>query len=215
MSGRKRSYSINTPFKKPRTMSVSVPKQIVYRPSTGELKNIDFSNQTAMGTAATGVAQGLVNGIAQGVGSSERVGRRVTMTSMWVRWNFTMQATSTGASPLRILIVYDKQSSSGAQPSTVTVVSTDDICGFKNLDQEKRFVTLMDEYVPAIGTGGPQAVIGQRFFKMKNVVEFNGTTNGFASIASGAVWAWVWQNGNILTAGPAKNLQVRIRYSDL
>lgn len=182
--------------------------------ASGELKNVDTVDTAALGTAGTAVLRGLLNGIATGPNTNERIGRRVTMKSLWVRWNFTMAPTSTGASPFRILIVYDKQSNGAAQPAATSVVVTNDINGLKNLSNEKRFTTLMDEYVAPIGTGGPQSVIGQRFIKLSHEVEFGGIGAAAADITTGAVWLYIWQNGSILTAGPASNFQTRIRYCD-
>lgn len=182
--------------------------------AVGELKNVDFVDLTALGTASTGVSVGLINGIATGPNTDERIGRRVTMKSLWVRWNFTMQSTSVGSSPFRILIVYDKQCNGGSQPTVTTVLATNDINGMKNLSNEKRFVTLMDEYISPIGTGGPQSVIGQRYLKLNHEIEFSGTGNTSASIATGAVWVYIWQNGGITVAGPASNFQTRVRYCE-
>jgi len=182
--------------------------------AVGELKNVDLSSTTSLGTVATGVQYGLLNGIATGADTNQRIGRRVTMKSLWVRWNYTMAPTSTGSSPFRVLVVYDKQSNGGSQPTNLNVLSADNINGMKNLAYEKRFQTVMDEYVPCIGTGGPQSAIGQRFIKLNHDVEFSGTGGTSAEVFTGALWLTIWQNGSILTAGPLVNIQTRVRYCD-
>jgi len=183
---------------------------------TGELKNVDFVGGTAVSAGIT-VAQleGCINAIGPGAGTNQRIGRRVTMKSLWVRWNYTMQAATQGSSPFRILIVYDKQNNGAAtQPTALTVLSDNSIDGFKELGNEKRFTTLMDEYISPIGTAGPQSVIGQRFIKLNHEVEFSGTGSTSQSIATGAVWVYVWQNGNLTGTGPLQDLRFRIRYCE-
>jgi len=181
----------------------------------GELKNVDFSGAAFLSAGSTTASlEGLINGVAVGAGTDQRVGRRVTMKSLWVRWNFTMQSTSVGTSPFRILIVYDKQPNGGTQPAATLVLQTNDINGLKNLGQEKRFTTVMDEYIDCIGTAGPQSQIGQRFIKLNHEVEFSGTDATTASVATGALWAYIWQNGQITSVGPLSNFRTRVRYCD-
>jgi len=182
--------------------------------NVGELKNIEYEYSTPVPAATSTAVLLNTNIAATGAGPSpnERIGRRMMMKSLWVRWNFTMAPTSTGASPFRILIVYDKQNNAAAQPTALTVLQTNELNGFKNLGNEKRFTTLMDEFIPAIGTGGPQSVCGQRFVKLNHEVEYSGASS--ADCTTGAVWVYVWQIGTIATAAVPFNFRTRIRYTD-
>lgn len=179
----------------------------------GELKNVDtILNGTVTGPTAT--VLGPLNVIAQGPGQNERIGRRVTMKSLWVRWQITMGSASVGASPFRLLIVYDKQSNAGLTAIT-SVLTSNTITAFKDLSNERRFVTLMDEWITPIGTGGPQAVCGQRFIKMNQVIEFNTSAAAAATaITTGLVTAFIFQTGGVTTANPDYLFQSRVRYSD-
>lgn len=179
----------------------------------GELKNVD-NILTGTVTGPTAVTLASFNLIAQGPGQNERIGRRVTMKSLWIRWQITMNSASVGASPFRLLVVYDKQNNAGGTPIT-SVLTSNTITAFKDLSNERRFVTLMDEWITPIGTGGPQSVCGQRFIKMNHVVEFNTSASAAASaITTGLVSGFLFQMGTITTANPEYSVQARVRYSD-
>lgn len=181
----------------------------------GELKNVDTILSGGSVTGPTATVLGPLNVIAQGPGQNERIGRRVTMKSLWVRWQITMNASlGVGASPFHLLIVYDKQNNAGLTGIT-SVLTSNSITAFKDLSNERRFVTLMDEWITPIGTGGPQSVCGQRFIKMNQVIEFNTSAAAAATaITTGLVTAFIFQTGLITGSGPEYQFQSRVRYSD-
>lgn len=76
--------------------------------SRAEKKNVD-SSSTALITAGQTTGNLLIlNGLGQGAGQGQRIGRSVMMKSLYVRWQGSLAATTAGHSPLRFIIVYDK-----------------------------------------------------------------------------------------------------------
>lgn len=66
-----------------------------------------------------------------------------------------------------------------------------------------------------LSTAGPGANSFEFYRKLGLNVEFNtGTAGTVADIASGSVYALVYQNGNLITADPTNRLFVRIRFTD-
>ena len=176
-------------------------------------KTISTGATIAIGTT-TAFSPFILNAMATGTTASTRVGRRITMKSLLVKGSFSMAPTTTGSTPVRVLIVYDKQTN-GAAPVATDVVLTDEIHSPMNLSNSHRFVTLMDEVVPCFGSQGPQSAMFTRFVKLDHQVEFNtGNAGTVADIQTGSVYCLVWQNGRILIAAPTADIYTRIRFSD-
>lgn len=92
----------------------------------GELKGVDVRLTQAAPIVATTSTNGnstLLNGIAPGTGSWNRVGRRAIMRSLRLRGIVSMQLDHTATSgalipcTVRMVVVYDKQPSSGTIPT--------------------------------------------------------------------------------------------------
>lgn len=199
--------------------SVRIPVQLLRAggrmpADSGELKNLDTVNAAQIVAGATTGSIGLLNGVAQGTTAITRLGRRLTMKSIYVIWEGSMAATSAGSSPLRLIIVYDKQTNATA-PAATDILQSDAIWDANNLGNSRRFVTLFDDIVECVGTGGPQAWFHKLYKKLNHAVEFNvGSAGTVGDIQSGSVYALMYQNGGIITAAPSMALKVRIRYSD-
>lgn len=180
----------------------------------GELKNID----TTLGVPAVGVTTGvltLLNGTTQGTTATTRLGRRITVKSIYIRGNLTLNPTSTGFSEFRLLIVYDKQANATA-PVATDILVADTINNVNNLSNSRRFVTLMD-YAPehGIGTAGPQMHQISLYKKCNLVTEFNaGSAGTIGDIQSGSIYALMYFNGRITVAAANANINVRVRFSD-
>lgn len=183
---------------------------------TEEKKNIDVTStpEITFGQTASNSIQLNVPCI-EGTSPTTHIGRRIKMKSIFIRWQGSLAPTSTGASPLRMLVVYDKQSNAAASPAA-SVVTVDNITSPMNLANNKRFIILMDESVSCVGTAGPQSWMVERFRKIDLDVEFNEANGGtFADVQTGLITAFFWQNGNILIASPGGNgFYSRIRFVD-
>jgi len=181
---------------------------------SGELKNVDVSSSALIVAAQTTATALLLNGLAQGTTATTRIGRRVTLKSLYFRFQASMAATSAGASPIRLLVVYDKQTN--ATPTTAGLVLASDALNSLNLlDNARRFVTLCDVMLPCLGTGGPQAVAHVFYKKINLPMEFNtGSAGTVGDIQTGSIYMLAFQNGGIITANPTQAFNCRIRYTD-
>lgn len=203
----KRKTTVLVGVSKPRVMPIK---------QRAERKNLDVLNTTAIVAAQTTSSLFLLNGCDDGATATTRVGRRITMTSIYIKWVGSFAATTAGSSPLRLVVVYDKQTNASA-PTATDVFQVDQISSQLNLSNSRRFRVLIDEVVQELGTQGPQSwfrTIYRDFPKGLNV-EFNtASTANVDSITSGSVYAFIWQNGNIITAAPTQALYSRIRFTD-
>lgn len=181
----------------------------------GELKNIDINSSSALAVfgQTAGTLQ-LLNGVAQGTTATTRLGRRINMTSLYIRWLGSMAATGTGSSALRMVVVYDKQANATA-PAASDILVTDSIHAPNNLNNSRRFVTLFDHEVPCVGTAGPQSWDIKVYKKLNHAVEFNnGSAGTIGDIQTGSVYALFYSQGTLLTASPNQLFYSRVRFSD-
>lgn len=183
-----------------------------------EKKSLDVtSTLTPTGAAPTGLQ--LLNGVGPGTDINQHIGRTVTLKSLYWIWQGNVAATTAGGSAYRLLIVYDKESE-GAAPTIATgaksdILATNAIYGMNNLDNRDRFVTLVDEMVECIGTGGPQSFLRKGYRKISMPMVFNSTGDATVnSIQTGGVWAFAFQGGTAITAAPVTTLQTRLRFVD-
>lgn len=185
------------------------------RGSREEKKNSDISiNNSIVFNQTTAVVQPLNGNIVEGTSPTTHVGRRIKLKSLLVRWEGHVAPTTTGASPLRLLIVYDKQSNK-LQTTALDVLFGDAITFPINLANNQRFVILMNEMIPCIGVNGPQAFMIERYRKLDLDVEFNEANGGtFADINTGLVTAFFWQDGGLLIANPFTSFFSRLRFVD-
>jgi len=136
------------------------------------------------------------------------------MKSVFVRWAGALAATTTGASPLRMLVVYDKQNNK-ATPAATDILHADQLDSPMELANSKRFVVVMDESIPCFGTAGPQSYFIERFRKVDLDVEFNETNGGTsADVNTGLLVAMFYQLGTLLVASPTNEFYSRVRFVD-
>ncbi|QCW23634.1 MAG: capsid protein [Circoviridae sp.] len=120
----------------------------------------------SLGAAGT-IVRTSINLIAQGTGESERLGRKVTLTQISVRYTLEIPETTAiaDASDTIRLIVYLDRQTNGATAGITDILQDDHYLSFNNLDNNQRFLTLMDRTHDL----NPQAGYG------------NGTTNETAA----------------------------------
>ncbi len=201
--------------------SFALQKALV-RAKTDELKNLDTLGTATITFGQTTANLALINGIDDGNTSTTRIGRRIVLTSLAWRWSGELAATTTGASGLRMLIVYDKQANAAA-PLATDVLQVDQMASMMNLDNSKRFKVLLDHLVPCVGTGGPQAWNEKGFIQFEKptkgkpgleVTFNNASTATIASIVTGSIYAIFYQGGGLLVASPTSRLYTRFRFLD-
>ena len=182
----------------------------------GELKFIDTQITTNPVvnsiTFATGV---LLNGIANGSDASTRIGRKVTIKSLLLRWSVKLDPTTTGGGNLRILIVYDKQANAVA-PAITDILLTNDFHSPNNLSNRDRFVTICDVVTDPIAVQGEYSAADVVYKKLNLEEMFNaGSAGTIGDITSGSIYFFVAQNGGMLIAAPDFRADARIRYTDV
>lgn len=179
-----------------------------------ELKNIDLTGSFAPGGATTTAAIELINGVAQGVTATTRLGRRICMRSVEFIYTINLPNTGLGATPWRFMIVYDKQTNA-ALPNANMIVEVDQLTSPLNLGNQRRFSVLFDRIIQCVGASGPQNIIFRRKIAMKKFVEFNANSAGtVGDISTGGLYALAWQTGGITVASVTGNLYTRILFSD-
>jgi hypothetical protein len=179
-----------------------------------EKKNVDTTiNTSIVFGQSTGTLQ-LLNGLVPGNSATTRIGRTVTMRSLEIRWLGSLAPTTTGSSPLRMLVIYDKQTNASAPMATDILVS-DLIDSPMNLSNSKRFIIIANEEISCVGTAGPQSWFSNIYRKLNLPIEFNTATNGtVGDIVTGAIFALFYQEGTLLVASPSNLFYSRIRFID-
>lgn len=192
----------------------------VFQPGTrAEKKFIDTNAPMNPGIVGNGVTSGVLNGCAQGLDAVNHTGRETKMKSFYWTWNGEMVPTGTGTCSMRLVIVYDKEAE-GAAPTIAAGLQTDvfnqdTIFAKNNLNNRDRFITLVDEIVECIGTAGPQSFHRKGYRKIDLPCVFNGSAAAtVAAINTGSIYAFVWQSGQALVAGPTTILDTRVRFED-
>lgn len=188
-------------------------------PTRVERKYIDQNTTLQPALAGTSVKT-LLNGCAQGTDApSNRIGRETSMKSIYWMLYGSIAATTTGAAPFRLVIVYDKESNGVAATASGTpatdAFNQDNIGAQMNLDQRDRFIVLVDEIIDNIGTAGPQSLFRKGYRKISLPCVFNATGGAtIASINTGGIYAFLWNGGTFATLAPTLNLSTRIRFED-
>ena len=229
---RARPYK-STPFKRPRpsaklarTKSIQATRNSItaqsvrvggyaYPSRQGELKFLDVNSAIAVGGAAASTfgAGVLLNGLANGNDASSRIGRKVTIKSLYLRWSQLFIAGAGGAGSIRVLIVYDKQANAAA-PSITDILLANDFHSPNNLSNRDRFVTICDVLTDPISTSGDQSGCGA-FKKSLNLeTMFNtGSAGTVADITTGSIYMFIAQSGGITTTAPTFTYRSRIRFT--
>jgi len=161
-----------------------------------------------------------INPIISGSGASNRIGRKVILKSLLIRYCLEL-GTPTGndrGGGCRLLVVYDKQANATAAAIgdvIEDVVIAGSTVGMNNLANRDRFVTLVDELIEAIGQGGSQRSIQGKIYRKFSLEQiFNsGNAGTFADTTTGTVWLFAGAtssntNPNIL------HLATRMRFTD-
>lgn len=197
-------------------------QKAILRAKTDELKNLDVLTSNGITFGQTTANLALLNGIDDGATSTTRIGRKIVITSLTWRWRGSLAATTTGSSGLRLLIVRDAQAN-GAAPVATDVLQIDAIHSLMNLDNTKRFKVLVDKLIPCIGTAGPQSWNEKGFVQFEKptknkagleVTFNNASTATITSIVTGSIYAFFYQDGNLLVASPSSSLYTRFRFID-
>jgi len=185
---------------------------------SGELKFLDTARTTAPIQAAGAVDTNLVV-IPTGAGESDRIGRKVTVKSIYMRHTISLAANSTGVDKVRCIVVNDQQAN-GAVFAVTDVLDTADRDSHYNLANQMRFKILADMNF-TMNTQGYNGTTEtpllrdiKKYIKCNIPIEYDNnvaTTGAIASQRSNSI-AILWIN----TANNQSDVTgiTRVRYSD-
>lgn len=185
-----------------------------------EMKFTDVNNTIQLPAGGGGFAAGggiLLNGLATGSGADQRIGRKVVWKTFLLRWQIELEpgGASTNGTPVRILVVYDKQANTVA-PAATDILALDNFRSAQNLSNRDRFLVLVDKITPPIGTSSNFCVAGKIYRKRLNLETiFNANSAGtVGDITSGSIYIFAAQTSNVGTTGPQLHFNSRLRYTD-
>ena len=212
-----------------RRMSVN-PSKGIFRTSGHESKFVDFV-RTDVSVATGGTFQVSIAVIPEGDGESERVGRKVTLTGVTMRYQASLAAESAAATvgsgdTVRIILMVDNQTNL-ALPSVLDLLETAAVRSHYNLNnvgRNGRFAILLDKFITinrvvsmndSATTSASPLVLSpliSKTCKLNTPIEYNSvaTTGAITTqTGKGLLLFYISQNGEATLAN-----QVRVRYSD-
>lgn len=204
----KRSSSSATPSpKRVKKTTPSLPIPLLPRTSVRRGTERKFVDVTSAYSTTTAGQIVLVNGIATGTDFTNRVGREITIKSLYGRCTF---ADATQINMVRLMYVYDKQTN-GVLPAITDILSNASVYSPNNLNNRDRFVTLYDK-VMVTSPQGPEVVFDSVYRPMSTPTVYSGTAATIDTIATGAIYQIFIPVANI----PANAFvsYTRIRFSD-
>jgi len=207
-----------------------------------ELKGVDtnLTLNPVINTTGTNASSFLVNAIAPGSGSFNRIGRKAVLKSLRIKGSLNFQMTPSAAGAVdqnscRMVVIFDKQPNSGTIPTWDAIFGTTDQAGTEasnisaplRYDNMDRFQVLKDktwdvQTVP--GNVVSTAVLNQccsfdEFVALGGrVTTYSGqsATCTIADIATGALYIYFRAQGNAGTALVSVDSDsiARLRYMD-
>jgi len=211
---RKRAQQVVTtttterPFKRPRQASFARQIGAVASDSAPEKKNIDISTAITAAGATQWTLPTLINGIAQGATANNRVGRRLVIKSVLVR--FALQPGA-AALTVRWMLIYD-HAPNGALPAITDILTIDAFTAPMNLINNDRFMVIHDEVLNGMVAA---TQIGGKFYRrftpgMQNQWT-NAATGTIADITTGAFYVLACSQ----VGSAVMTFTSRIRFTDL
>ena len=120
----------------------------------------------------------------------------MVMKSLLLRWSWNLASISTGGSPARILVVYDKQTA--AAPAITDILVADTFIGQNNLNNRDRFpFSVIRSVNPLEQTATQYWWNDLQVFNMETMFN-SGNAGTVADITSGSVYLFVAQTAGIL-----------------
>jgi len=227
-----------------RYLPASKPAQVTYVKTVNksELKTVDYDINLTAGnvpsTTNTNAAMLLVNAVQPGTGSWNRIGKKIRMKSLRLKYLAvgTCNPTAAGISnnTLRMAVVYDKQPSNGPIPNFDTVFGSTSQTGAEatlsifdslRIDNTERFHVLKEEIVTTDlqTVQNPNASEWQQyidcFINLRGLeTVYSGQSNPctIADISSGALYVIFRAESNVIDVGRfvIKDSSARLRYYD-
>lgn len=185
----------------------------------GEMKFLDTTAVVNPVVAAGAVSTNL-NVVAQGVGESQRIGRKITIRQIQGRMLVQCAASNAATAAndtLRVLLVQDRQAN-GATFAVTDVLQTASFQAWRNLQNSNRFKVLLDKTITVNSYGGVVAATFESgrstnfFIKCNIPIEYDSTaaTGAIATQRSNSLaLVYLAEQSNVILT-----YNVRIRYTD-
>lgn len=191
---------------------------------SGELKFHDLDIDDATVAANGTIAEDSCVGIAQGTGESQRIGRKVTIRSLFWRYHLQLPTinagTSTAVSDVVRVVVYQDSQTNGAAAAVTDILETDNYQSFNNLANSGRFKILYDKQhvlnYTALGSDGTtmDAASNMRtgsFYKKCNIpIEYSSTTGAITELRTNNIGVLLLSRNGVCEF----ESKMRLRYSD-
>lgn len=168
-----------------------------------------------------------INGVIQGTGESERIGRKCRFTSLQMRGSVLFEAASSASAPLvpgyvRILVVHDKQANKASLAEEEVLIQRSvglAADSLRNMEHISRYTILADFIVRqtlynGTGTGSTQNWIAQQVSFQKNIklnitTLYDGTPGTITEITDNAIECMTIYQGS---TGAQFNSNFRVRF---
>lgn len=163
----KRTFPGETPKAKKSGQKAAVKRSFIQgvpqyvRARQPELKNEDLSLGTTL-TADTLYIGGTVQGITEGAGDNERVGRKISLVSYRCKLTFNFTPGATTYPPvIRVMLILDRSPNGAGTPTATQMLTSDNINALMNLDNDSRFKNLFDRTFTLASGGGSDHFAGE------------------------------------------------------
>lgn len=169
---------------------------------------------------------GVLNNLISGSGSNQRIGRKITMKSVFLRLYFAISAATESTisfAPFRWMVIYDRQTNATLPSinsilnySQYTAAGASSVLALQNLDWKNRFKVLADE-TTVLDVSNESACVVQRYINLPmdcKQVEFNvNNGGGIGDISSGALYFICWNSFDDTATGVVQMVS-RVRFTD-
>ena len=167
----------------------------------------------------------LCNGVAQGTDATNRIGRKVMLSSVQYKLLAANTATRLAAGAnfnnetdaIRVALVFDKHAN-GVAPvlSTIWNVNnnSNDPMSIRNPDYVERYQVLLDDWIFLNVNGGTAQTL-EKYLKLEHPVRFDGTTNAIADIETGSLYLIAFDQNAAASNQTTIVVKVRVFFTDL
>lgn len=191
----------------------------------GELKNHDVNASGSLSTST--FAQYLLNGISQGTGGQQRIGRQLLAEQIDVKISFKLNAANLTGDQLRITLVKDVECRGAAcaygdvlENNSFGAVTICSPLNMSNCIVDKRFQVYYDKVLDLNQTSNVSATVSGGLYrqvnfkvKPKSLIKYYDTSNGdITDIDNGALYLFI--QGSVASNPSSVQVFTRLTYRD-
>lgn len=180
----------------------------------------DNKAATLVTSGAPQIFRNSINLVAQGATESERVGRRMIVTRVMIRFIAKIPAATVAgdvSDVLRVMVYVDRQAN-GATATYGDILNSASVLSYNNLVNSGRFHTLMDKTFPMVcasgvsfgGFSGEYQKVWTFSKKVRIPIEFSGATGAMGEVKSNNIGVLVASNEGLCFV----EFKSRIRFAD-